>query len=66
MILVIIHLVSPETAATKTTLNNLLSSLSNASNITSDRIYNTTVGRDPNIVYGLFLCRGNVTIENFA
>ncbi|GKV19292.1 hypothetical protein SLEP1_g29577 [Rubroshorea leprosula] len=48
----------------KDNLNHLLSSLSNASNSTSDDgFYNITSGREPNTVYGLFLCRGDVITE---
>ncbi|XP_073223862.1 cysteine-rich receptor-like protein kinase 10 isoform X2 [Cicer arietinum] len=40
-------------------LNTLLSSLS--SNVTNDvRFFNTTSGNDPNTVYGLYMCRGDV------
>ena len=42
-------------------LNYLLSSLSSNANLKTG-FYNTTVGQNPpNIVYGLFLCRGDVT-----
>ncbi|KAM3749626.1 hypothetical protein ACB098_05G200500 [Castanea mollissima] len=42
-------------------LNHLLSSLSSNANLETG-FYNTTVGHNPpNIVYGLFLCRGDVT-----
>ncbi|KAK6268944.1 hypothetical protein QUC31_013104 [Theobroma cacao] len=42
-------------------IKTLLSSLS--SNISSSKngFYNTTAGQDPNLVYGTFLCRGDVS-----
>uniref|UniRef100_A0A2N9F8P8 Cysteine-rich receptor-like protein kinase 25 n=1 Tax=Fagus sylvatica TaxID=28930 RepID=A0A2N9F8P8_FAGSY len=62
------HYCSNETTFTpnstyQSNLNLLLSSLSsNATN--QSGFYNTTVGQNPsNIVYGLFLCRGDVTTE---
>ncbi|XP_010247616.1 PREDICTED: cysteine-rich receptor-like protein kinase 25 [Nelumbo nucifera] len=42
-------------------LNRLLSSLSSNSTPFNNGFYNTPVGRNPNTVYGLFLCRGDVT-----
>ncbi|GKV19284.1 hypothetical protein SLEP1_g29571 [Rubroshorea leprosula] len=44
-------------------LYHLFSSLLNASKSTSDGFYNTTAGQDPNTVYGIFLCRGDVSTE---
>ncbi|KAF8395510.1 hypothetical protein HHK36_019458 [Tetracentron sinense] len=44
----------------QTNLNLLLSSLSSSATA-SDGFYNITTGKTPNIVYGLFLCQGNVT-----
>ncbi|TXG47134.1 hypothetical protein EZV62_026428 [Acer yangbiense] len=44
----------------KTNLNLLLSSLPSNAN-RSDGFSNTTTGQDPNRVYGLFQCRGDVT-----
>lgn len=62
------HYCSNETTFTpnstyQSNLNLLLSSLSsNATN--QSGFYNTTVGQNPsNMVYGLFLCRGDVTTE---
>ncbi|XP_043717625.1 cysteine-rich receptor-like protein kinase 10 [Telopea speciosissima] len=43
------------------TLNCLISSLSSAS--LTNRFYNTTAGQNLDTVYGLFLCRGDVTSE---
>ncbi|KAK3195322.1 hypothetical protein Dsin_026632 [Dipteronia sinensis] len=44
----------------QTNLNRLLSSLPSNAN-RSDGFYNATAGQDPNRVYGLFLCRGDVS-----
>ncbi|OMO55694.1 hypothetical protein COLO4_35890 [Corchorus olitorius] len=45
-----------------TNRNNLVSDLSNAT--VHGGFYNTTVGQNPNIVHGLFLCRGDLNPEN--
>nr|DAD20621.1 TPA_asm: hypothetical protein HUJ06_022084 [Nelumbo nucifera] len=42
-------------------LNFLLSSLSSNATPTNNGFYNTTAGSNPDRVYGLFLCRGDVT-----
>ncbi|KAJ4840529.1 hypothetical protein Tsubulata_027341 [Turnera subulata] len=43
-------------------LNRLLSSLTSSANLSNaDGFYSTSVGQDPNDVYGLFLCRGDVS-----
>ncbi|CAK7346127.1 unnamed protein product [Dovyalis caffra] len=52
---------APITTNTKANLNLLLSSLS--SNVTRNNIngfYNVSAGQDPDAVYGMFLCRGDV------
>ncbi|GMJ14610.1 cysteine-rich RLK (RECEPTOR-like protein kinase) 25 [Hibiscus trionum] len=41
----------------------LLSSLSSHTNSTKNGFYNTTAGRDPDLVYGTFLCRGDVSAD---
>ncbi|KAL4367245.1 hypothetical protein GQ457_05G030210 [Hibiscus cannabinus] len=41
-------------------IRTLLSSLSSHSNSSTNGFYNTTAGRDPDLVYGTFLCRGDV------
>ncbi|KAE8714921.1 Cysteine-rich receptor-like protein kinase 25 [Hibiscus syriacus] len=41
----------------------LLSSLSSHTNSSKNGFYNTTAGRDPNLVYGTFLCRGDVSAD---
>ncbi|XP_010247622.1 PREDICTED: cysteine-rich receptor-like protein kinase 10 [Nelumbo nucifera] len=45
----------------QTNLNFLLSSLSSNATPTNNGFYNTTAGRIPDRVYGLFLCRGDIT-----
>ncbi|XP_016683588.2 cysteine-rich receptor-like protein kinase 10 [Gossypium hirsutum] len=42
-------------------VKTLLSSLSSNTNSSKNGFYNTTAGRDPNLVYGTFLCRGDVS-----
>ncbi|KAL4366613.1 hypothetical protein GQ457_05G030220 [Hibiscus cannabinus] len=42
-------------------IRTLLSSLSSHSNSSTNGFYNTTAGRDPDLVYGTFLCRGDVS-----
>ncbi|MBA0627035.1 hypothetical protein Godav_004589 [Gossypium davidsonii] len=42
-------------------IKTLLSSLSSNTNSSKNGFYNTTAGRDPNLVYGTFLCRGDVS-----
>ncbi|XVE51170.1 hypothetical protein DITRI_Ditri02bG0017900 [Diplodiscus trichospermus] len=55
----------PVSGTYKTNLDHLLSSLS--SNATRrDRFYNTTSGRNSNVVYGLYLCRGDVSHNHCA
>ncbi|XP_043689497.1 putative receptor-like protein kinase At4g00960 [Telopea speciosissima] len=49
-------------SAYQTNLNLLLSSLTSNAKIDSG-FYNTTIGQDSDKVYGLFLCRGDVTPE---
>ncbi|KAH9688775.1 cysteine-rich receptor-like protein kinase 10 [Citrus sinensis] len=56
-------------SAYQSNLNLLLSTLrSNATRGSSDKFskgfYNTTAGHEPNKVYGLFLCRGDLGTEN--
>ncbi|KAL6348398.1 hypothetical protein AAG906_005706 [Vitis piasezkii] len=47
----------------QTNLNSLLSSLS--SNATrANGFYNATAGQSPDVAYGLFLCRGDVSIDD--
>uniref|UniRef100_F6HJ10 Gnk2-homologous domain-containing protein n=1 Tax=Vitis vinifera TaxID=29760 RepID=F6HJ10_VITVI len=47
----------------QTNLNSLLSSLS--SNATrANGFYNATAGQSPDVAYGLFLCRGDVAIDD--
>ncbi|PIA58549.1 hypothetical protein AQUCO_00500457v1 [Aquilegia coerulea] len=45
-------------------LNILLSSISNNATLNNTKFYNTTVGTSPNIVYGIFQCRGDLTSED--
>ncbi|TYH13938.1 hypothetical protein ES288_A06G179200v1 [Gossypium darwinii] len=42
-------------------IKTLLSSLSSNTNSSKNGFYNTTAGRDPNLVFGTFLCRGDVS-----
>ncbi|KAK8575357.1 hypothetical protein V6N12_063032 [Hibiscus sabdariffa] len=44
-------------------IRTLLSSLSSHSNSSTNGFYNTTAGRDPDLVYGTFLCRGDVSAD---
>ncbi|XP_059661442.1 cysteine-rich receptor-like protein kinase 10 isoform X2 [Cornus florida] len=46
-----------------TNLNLLLSNLSSNATTPDDGFYTTTAGGSPNTVYGLFLCRGDVTTD---
>ncbi|KAK7401408.1 hypothetical protein VNO78_12853 [Psophocarpus tetragonolobus] len=52
----------PPSATYQTNLNNLISSLSSDS-ATSNGFGNGTSGVDENMVYGLYLCRGDVNIS---
>ncbi|XP_019054570.1 PREDICTED: cysteine-rich receptor-like protein kinase 10 [Nelumbo nucifera] len=51
----------PSNGTYQNNLNLLLSSLSSNATPTNHGFYNTTAGRGSNTVYGLFLCRGDVT-----
>ncbi|XP_021293802.1 cysteine-rich receptor-like protein kinase 25 [Herrania umbratica] len=42
-------------------IKTLLSSLSSNTSSSKNGFYNTTAGQDPNLVYGTFLCRGDVS-----
>ncbi|EOY28572.1 ATP binding protein, putative [Theobroma cacao] len=42
-------------------IKTLLSSLSSNTRSSKNGFYNTTAGQDPNLVYGTFLCRGDVS-----
>ncbi|KAK6264890.1 hypothetical protein SCA6_020324 [Theobroma cacao] len=42
-------------------MKTLLSSLSSNTSSSKNGFYNTTAGQDPNLVYGTFLCRGDVS-----
>ncbi|KAK8481943.1 hypothetical protein V6N11_024164 [Hibiscus sabdariffa] len=44
-------------------IRTLLSSLSSHTNSSTNGFYNTTAGRDPDLVYGTFLCRGDVSAD---
>ncbi|XP_059661379.1 cysteine-rich receptor-like protein kinase 10 isoform X3 [Cornus florida] len=61
----------PNTTTYSTTLNTtfhsnlnlLLSNFSTNATTPNNGFYNTTAGRSPNAVYGLFLCRGDVATD---
>ncbi|KFK28849.1 hypothetical protein AALP_AA7G056300 [Arabis alpina] len=46
-----------------TNLKSLLNSLSSNSESSSSGFFNTTAGQSPDVVFGLFLCRGDVSPE---
>ncbi|XP_059661356.1 cysteine-rich receptor-like protein kinase 25 isoform X1 [Cornus florida] len=64
-----LYYICPNTTTYSTTLNStyhanlnlLLSNLSSNATKPDTGFYNFTAGRSPNAVYGLFLCRGDVT-----
>ncbi|KAE9465706.1 hypothetical protein C3L33_02388, partial [Rhododendron williamsianum] len=47
----------------KTNLDTLFSALSSHSNNSSNGFYNFTAGSPPDIAYGLFLCRGDISSD---
>ncbi|XVE51175.1 hypothetical protein DITRI_Ditri02bG0018300 [Diplodiscus trichospermus] len=56
----------PVNSTYQANLNNLLSSLSSNATRGNRLFYNTTSGRNSDVVYGLYLCRGDISSSNCA
>ncbi|XVE51177.1 hypothetical protein DITRI_Ditri02bG0018500 [Diplodiscus trichospermus] len=56
----------PANSTYQTNLNDLLSSLSSNASRGNRLFYNTTSGSNSDVVYGLYLCRGDVSNSNCA